>query len=274
MAKRFSKRKNTLRKSSRRKNTLRRKTMRRKNTLRKNTLRRKTLRRKNIKKMKGGKDGSNCVIEGAPTSVYPHVHEIKYESAVPGQAGEGKATYYTLSIYINKDIDMRLRLRYSEIINTLEGYKQTDGDDHKLPAMEQPFFKHLSSLAKNMKNAVERKYYFGHSVKNCTDRANGINKAIGLLNRKLNQTFPDGYSGYTQKKDCLNRMGWVETRKTEYLRRVDSPGTAASRPTLVLTRPQNAVPSDRSKSQNLVSTGMVPVYADGKIIGYKPSLAL
>jgi hypothetical protein len=220
MAKRLSRRKNTLRKSSRRKNTLRRKSLkrnslRRKTMRRKNTLRRKSLRRKKSKRMKGGKDGPNCVDSvSALRRVTPHVFAIDYTLINSHTKSQRLATVYTLKIDY-PHVSMRMKLTYTQITNLLDSYIK---NNYEVPSNLDGFFNNLPYTAELMKTEFGGKFYI-HNLENCTKKANRINNAIKKLKESLD--VPGESLGDTLSEDdkiqCLEILGWNKEQVREKL---------------------------------------------------------
>ena len=186
-------------------------------------MRRKSLRRKKSKKMKGGKDGPNCVDSlEALRVIPPHVLTIEYTLINRHTEEARNATVYTLKIdYPDVDdngVRMRKKLTYSQIITMIDSYR--DKKYTTTPPRLKIYFEKLPDTAKSMKTKVEGKIFY-HNFKNCEKRAYNINDAIRILKDSLE--LPGERLGDTWSDDdkiqCLEILGWtkVQVRKINRL---------------------------------------------------------
>ena len=220
MAKRFSKRKNTLRKSSRRKNTLRRKTMRRKNTLRKNTLRRKTLRRKNIKKR-----GGVPVMEDLFTSTKQLVTERAKQLVGHRknclnvfQVNEENYPHIVGVSFDEKNHRMRYNLRIT--LDWLESVPEDHWRTHQLVKRVYNANKSYSELysdmggidffGEKMKTDLENSFDFKKNKdEECKKRFTAIENAVEYYETEMNKLSQAG-ENLPRITGDLSSLGWRE----------------------------------------------------------------
>ena len=244
MAKRLSRRKNTLRrKSSRRKNTLRRKSLkrnslRRKTMRRKNTLRRKSSRRKNIKKR-----GGVPVMEGLLTSAkqlvghlkncvnvfqvnkenYPHIvgvsfdegnHRMKYNLKitlewselvpVPVEQFVGEESSWMVDDSWRISRKDHTTIDYNANKSYSELYSDCDMEDID-------FF--TESRVRHIKTILENSFDFMNFKKNkdeeCKRRFAAIENAVRFYETEMNNLLKDDTNLPLITKD-LSSLGWTE----------------------------------------------------------------